>query len=229
MDNLTDLVFKEFEKAGYRSEDGLLWKHQTYMDFWIVVRPEGDYDLSILQEEIYGKLTSEREREPEMEKNTSLLILNLVGEAGKNRQRIIEDENDVYVYKKYVIQYTRQEWDDVKGLIEREGVPYDELLMRADLFKKMRADHNGSWGLLYTIAHKLPFVAMTVTKKDYEISEDVHVQADLEGLLAWVDTIEAPERKTASDGEITGVKNAIASMINEEIARQNENRANTPA
>ena len=226
---MTDLIFQEFEKAGYRSKDGLIWKHQTYMDFWIVVCVEGEFNLSKLQEEFYEKLTAEREQEPEMEKNTSLLILNLVDEAGKNRQRIIEDENDVYVYKKYVIQYTRQEWDDLKVLMNHEGVPYGELLMRADLFEKMRSDHNGSMSLFYTIAHKLPFVTMTVTKKDYEISEEVHVQADLEGLLTWVDSIGTPERKTASEGEINAVKNAIASMINEGIAIQNENRANTSA
>ena len=220
MVNLIDLIFQEFEKAGYRSKDGLLWKHHAYLDFWIVVCAEGVYNLSKLQEEFYEKLAAEREQEPEMEKNTSLLILNLVDEAGKNRQRIIEDENDVYVYKKYVIQYTRQEWDDLKGLIEREGVPYDELLMKAELFEMMRADHNGSISLLYTIAHKLPFVTMTVTKKDYEFSEEVQVQADLENVLAWVDSIGAPERKTASEGEINAVKNAIASIINEEIAIQ---------
>lgn len=229
MEHLTDLIFQEFEIAGYRRKDGLLWKHQTYMDFWIVVFIEGKYELSKLQDDIYESLAEKREQEPEMEKNTSLLIVNLVVEAGKNRQRIIEDENDVYVFKKYVIQYTRKEWGDLKELIEHEGVPYDDLLMRADLFEKMRADHNGSLSLLYTIAHKLPFVTMAVTKKDYEISDDVHVRADLRGLLAWVDFIAAPERKTASDGEIDVVKNAIASMINEEIAIHNENRANSPA
>lgn len=229
MENLTDLIFQEFEKAGYKSQDGLLWKHQIYMDFWVVIRVEGKYELGKLQEDIYEKTEVEREREPEMEKNTSLLILNLVDETGKNRQRIIEDENDVYVYKKYVIQYTQQEWDELKGLMDHEDVPYDELLMRADLFERMKADHKGSMSLLYTIAHKLPFVTMTVAKKDYNISEEVHVKVELEGLLAWVDSIDAPERKTATEDEITGVKNAVASIINEEIARQNENRANTPA
>jgi hypothetical protein len=228
MERITDLIFQEFEKAGYRSKDGILWKHQTYMDYWVVACADGRYELRELQDEIYENLAEEREREPEMEKNTSLLIINLVDEAGKNRQRIIEDENDVYVYKKYVIQYTQQEWDYLKGLIEREGVPYNDLLMRADLFEMMRVDHNGNLSLLYTIAHKLPFVTMAVTKKDYEISEDVHVQADLEGLLSLVDSIAAPERKTVSEGEINAVKDVISSMINEEIAIQNENRANTP-
>lgn len=229
MENLTDLISQEFNKAGYRSNDGFLWKHQSYMDFWIVVHVQGDYLLSKLQEDIYEKLEAERTNEPEMEKNTSLLILNLVEEAGKNRQRIIEDENDVYVFKKYVIQYTQQEWDEVRGLIESESVPFEELLMRADLFERMRANPNGCLGLLYTIAHKLPFVTMTVTKKDYEISDEVHIQAELTGLLDWVDAIETPERKTASEEEINVVKNALASMINEEIAIQDENRANSPA
>lgn len=229
MENLTDLIFQEFQKAGYGSKDGFLWKHQSYIDFWIVFHVKGDYLLSKLQEDIYERMEEVRTREPEMEKNTSLLILNLVDEAGKNRQRIIEDENDVYVFKKYVIQYTQQEWVDVKELIEKENVPYEELLMRADLFDRMRANQNGSLSLLYTIAHKLPFVTMTVTKKDYEISDEVRIQEDLKGLLDWVDAIGAPERKTASENEINAVKNAVASMINEEIAIQDENRTDSPA
>lgn len=229
MENLTDLINQEFEKAGYRSDDGILWKHQNYMDFWFVVTKEGDYELSPLQEAVYSNLEGVRNQEPEMEKNTSLLILNLVDEAGKNKQRIIEDENDVYVFKKYVIQYTWKEWEDIREIIEGEGVPFEELLMRADLFESMKADHNGSLSLLYTIAHKLPFVTMRVTKKEYEISNEVKVPEDMQELLAWVDSVRPPESKTVKEEEINAIKDTIASIITEENSGNHEDRANTPA
>ena len=78
MVNLIDLIYNEFERAGYISSDGFLWKHQKYKDYWVVREVAGDYILTELQNLIVGKLAEERAKEPEMEKNTSLLIIRKV-------------------------------------------------------------------------------------------------------------------------------------------------------
>lgn len=228
MENLTDLIYHEFEKANYESVDKLLWKHKFYMDFWFVYAIDGNYELEEVQNQVYEGLSELRMKEPEMEKNTSLLILNKVGKDGKNRERIIADENDVYVFKKYVIQYTQEEWEAIRTAIE-EGVPLSDLLMKEEHFASLKESPNGPLGLLYNIAHKLPFVTMNVTKKDYGISDELHVPERMRSVLMWVDEIPKWERKSPTDDDIDAVKRAIERMITEELNTNDENTRNTPA
>lgn len=225
---MTDLICCEFEKANYESADRLLWKHKIYMDFWFVYMIDGNYELEEVQNQIYERLSELRKKEPEMEKNTSLLILNKVEKDGKNRERIIADENDVYVFKKYVIQYTQEEWESIRTTIE-EGAPLGDFLMKDEHFASLKENPNGPLSLLYNIAHKLPFVTMNVTKKDYGISDEVHVPERIRSVLMWVDEIPKWERKSPTDDEIDVVKRAIEKMITEELDTDDENTRNTPA
>lgn len=228
MENMTDLIYREFEIANYKSTDGFFWKHKIYMDFWFVYAIDGSYELEEVQNQVYERSSELRMKEPEMEKNTSLLILNKVEKDKKNRERIIADENDVYVFKKYVIQYTQEEWEAVRTMIE-EGVPLSDILMKNEHFASFKESPNGPLGLLYNIAHKLPFVTMNVTKKDYDIPDELHVPEKMRSVLTWVDEIPKWERKSPTDDDIDTVKKAIESMITEELATNDENTRNTPA
>ena len=137
MENLIDLINNEFERAGYFSSDGFLWKHHKYKDFWVVCIVGEGYVLSELQNKIVEGLTDERSREPEMEKNTSLLIIHEVEDSSENVERVISEENDVYVFKKYVLQYTAAEWNCVKSLYADGSIALSDILMRKDIFEKL--------------------------------------------------------------------------------------------
>ena len=96
MENLIDFIYLEFEREGYNSTKGLLWKHHTYKDYWVVCYVENEYDLMHLQQWVLKETAEERAQEPEMEKNTSLLIVNKVEKGKVNQERVIADENNVY-------------------------------------------------------------------------------------------------------------------------------------
>lgn len=228
MENLTDILFREFERAGYISDDKFLWRHSTYTDFWVVLAIDGEYDLEQEQNRILDGLLEMRKKEPEMEKNTSLLILNRVNKEGRIFERVIADENDVYVFKKYVIQYTQEEWDAIRNMIEDE-VPLSDILMKNEHFAALKETPGCPLNLLYNIAHKLPFVTMNVTKKDYDFTDEIHVPERMETMLAWVDEIPKWERKNPTDDDIDAMKKAIERMIIEELVANDENTGNTPA
>lgn len=225
---MTDLIFREFEKAGYMHADKLLWMHMSYTDFWVVLAIDGEYDLEKEQNHIYDNFSEMRKTEPEMEKNTSLLILNRVGVEGRNRGRVIADENDVYLFKKYVIQYSQEEWESIRSVIE-DGAPLCDLLMKEEHFASLKEAPSSPLSLLYNIAHKLPFVTMNVTKKEYDISDELKVPGKMESMLMWVDEIPKWERKSPTDDDIDAVKRAIERMITEELAANDENTGNTSA
>ena len=222
MVNLIDLIYKEFERAGYISSDGFLWKHHKYKDYWVVCEVAGDYVLTELQNWIVGKLAEERVKEPEMEKNTSLLIIRKVDSSSDNLERVISEENDVYVFKKYVLQYTEVEWNCVKTLYVDGSIPLSVILMRSDIFEKVRDNQCCPEALLYRIAHKLPFATMYVAKKEYEYSNNIVVPDVMNLLMEWVDGIPAWEGKTPSEQELNAMKELVQTKVESETIERHE-------
>ena len=222
MVNLIDLIYKEFERSGYISSDGFLWKHHMYKDYWVVCEVAGDYVLTELQNWIVGKLAEERAKEPEMEKNTSLLIIRKVDSSSDNLERVISEENDVYVFKKYVLQYTEVEWNCVKTLYVDGSIPLSVILMRSDIFEKVRDNQCCPEALLYRIAHKLPFATMNVAKKEYEYSNNIAVPDVMNPLLKWVDGIPAWEGKTPSEQELNAMKELVRKIVESETIERHE-------
>ena len=134
----------------------------------------------------------------------------------------------MYVFKKYVIQYTQEDWDAIRNVIDDE-VPLSNILMQEKHFASLKANPDSPLNLLYNIAHKLPFVTMNVMKKDYDITDELIVPERMESMLAWVDDVPKWERKNPTDDDIDAVKRAIERMITEELATNDENTGNTPA
>ena len=222
MVNLIDLIYKEFERSGYISSDGFLWKHHKYKDYWVVWEVAGDYVLTELQNWIVGKLAEERAKEPEMEKNTSLLIIRKVKSSSGNLERVIAEENDVYVFKKYVLQYTEVEWNCVKTLYADGSMPLSDILMMSDIFEKVRDNQCCPEALLYRIAHKLPFATMNVAKKEYEYSDNIVVPDVMNPLLEWVDEIPACEGKAPSEQELNAMKELVQTKVESETMERHE-------
>lgn len=222
MVNMIDLIYKEFERAGYISSEGFLWKHHMYKDYWVVCEVAGDYVLTELQNWIVGKLAEDRAKEPEMEKNTSLLIIRKVDSSSDNLERVISEENDVYVFKKYVLQYTEVEWNCVKTLYVDGSIPLSVILMRSDIFEKVRDNQCCPEALLYRIAHKLPFATINVAKKEYEYSNNIVVPDVMNPLMEWVDEIPAWEGKTPSEQELNAMKELVQMKVESETMERHE-------
>lgn len=215
MENLIDLIHNEFKIAQYEEIGQRIWKHLAYNDFWVTVSLEGEYELDKLQEDIFASLEGVRKDFPSSEKSTSLLIIQRVGSnAEKNPHRVIEDENNVYYFKKYVIQYTEVEWNEVKTLID-EGRSLGELLMETDVFEQLKHNVKSANRLLYTVAHKLPFIMMRAERKPYDPNPNITVGAELQHLLERIDEFRDMQGRNATEDELIEASTFIDQWINE--------------
>ena len=215
MENLIDLIYDEFKIAQYEEIERGVWKHHVYNDFWVTVSLEGEYELDKLQEEIFASLEGVRKGFPSSEKSTSLLIIQRVGSnAEKNPHRVIEDENNVYYFKKYVIQYTEVEWNEVKTLID-EGRSLGELLMETEVFEQLKQNVKSANRLLYTVAHKLPFIMMRAERKPYDPNPNITVGAELQHLLERIDEFRDMQGRNATEDELIEASTFIDQWINE--------------
>ena len=202
MENLIDLIYNEFKIAQYEEIGQRIWKHLAYNDFWVTISLEGEYELYKLQEDIFASLEGVRKDFPSSEKSTSLLIIQRVGSnAEKNPHRVIEDENNVYYFKKYVIQYTEVEWNEVKTLID-EGRSLGELLMETEVFEQLKQNVNSANRLLYTVAHKLPFIMMRAERKPYDPNPNITVGAELQHLLERIDEFRDMQGRNSTEDEL---------------------------
>lgn len=215
MENLIDLIHNEFKIAQYEEIGQRIWKHLAYNDFWVTVSLEGEYELDKLQEDIFASLEGVRKDFPSSEKSTSLLIIQRVGSnAEKNPHRVIEDENNVYYFKKYVIQYTEVEWNEVKTLID-EGRSLGELLMETEVFEQLKHNVKSANRLLYTVAHKLPFIMMRAERKPYDPNPNITVGAELQHLLERIDEFRDMQGRNATEDELIEASTFIDQWINE--------------
>lgn len=219
MEYLINLIRSEFEVAQYLplDKEGLWWKHEDYNDFWLICPVEGDYDLEALQEQIYADLAPLRKDYPESEKSTSLLILQLVKDhCRKNPQQIIDVENNVYYFKKYVIQFTPEDWKATQQAIPTDFQNLGQMLMRPDVFEQIKSDENSPFYLLYTIAHKLPFVMMKAERRDYNPTPAFAFNAELQPVFALTEGVSDMVGRNASDEELIAAKAMVTRYINTE-------------
>ncbi len=215
MENLIDLINSEFAKADYEPLTDRLWKHREFDDFWMICTICGDYNVDELQEKVYNNLEPLRKDFPESEKSTSLLILqNLDDVAQHNYQKVIDDENNIYFFKKYVIQYTDDEWDAAHSLIAQGFNGLGELLMKTEVFEQVKLHENSPYHLLYTIAHKLPFVMMHVERKEYDPNPTIIINEELQSLFNWIEELPDMVGRYLDNAEIETAQNAIDQWIN---------------
>lgn len=221
MENMIDLINEEFVRAGYEQLYDRIWKHREYNDFWIVCSISGDYNVDGLQETVYNDLAAFRKSFAESEKSTSLLILqHFDNVAQRNQQKVIDDENNVYLYKKYVIQYTDDEWNGARPLVSHGFNGLGELLMQTEVFEHVKRNENSPFNLLYTVAHKLPFVMMHVERKDYEPNPVINITLELQPLFNWVEDQPEIAGKNPSDAEIQVAHAAIDQLISSQNNEQ---------
>lgn len=199
METIIDLIINEFQKAGYRIiavNDDIFLKHKEYGDFWIIHYCY-DFDLKE-QEDIYNRSKETLPEYKEADKNTSLLIVMNTRQADDTlRKRIVDIENDPFLFKKYVLVYNDKELGNLQKVIA--GKEISKLIMERDVFQKLKdesvQDGIGCYHLLYSLAHKLPFMMADVKPMDSDGLINTYQAKDDNDAMAyeWLKNIEDPK------------------------------------
>ena len=169
-DAFNGFIQKQFEENGYSvlgivHEDVLFLKNNEHEDYWLVaVGVESYQNQDILFEEMQSSFYKEC---PLAVKNTSLLILYDTDIDLLESNTLIEIENDPLYFKKYVLCYTNESYEDLAAMLQDSSVA--DLAMEDDMFDRMLKETElGAVSLLYGIRHKLPFISIKEQNADRE-------------------------------------------------------------
>lgn len=170
MINLLKRTFEDFEYVQIEnncSGDLYLYNHKYKKDFWAILKVKNkiSYDEVLNVKNTCQKYFG---NDKSSQKNTSLLILLSINNITvESLNEVIEWEEDPYDFKKYVIIYTPSDELDLRELNISNIQSY---LMNPEVFRKLKEEDPvnsvGCYHLLYSIAHKLPFVMMNVEPQE---------------------------------------------------------------
>ena len=186
-------LFKQFNYEEVGGADDISFiKHKDYADFWIIVNAVDAFKLED-QETIAEKAkTTIFDQHKEAEKNTSLLVLLEVEQISESiLDAIIEIENDPFYFKKYVLAYTPKSSKETIGKFSPEN--FSPILMQPESFKALKDEVEVSdpYHLLYSIAHKLPFLMTDVKIQDTTLLSNQYTPSeDLLDAFNWMQSID---------------------------------------
>ncbi|WP_295684262.1 ABC-three component system middle component 1 [uncultured Fibrobacter sp.] len=168
METIKELIKILFEKAEYECVEQsniLLYRHKRYSDFWIIV-DELNIDKQI---ELFNKMSKYRVQFVDMEKNSTVLVLNNENAEYKlNAGQCIELENDPCFFKKNVLSYNPKTVNKLtKSLDAKSGQNLKDFLFDETSFEKV-IDGDDVALLAYNIAQKLPFILLDVKAQENE-------------------------------------------------------------
>ena len=162
MGTFKEFILGEFAHNNYTflgkvQNDICFLKNNEHDDYWLVAEGYGSYEKQEdLYQGVYEKFGFEY---PLFEKNTSLLILyNYEGDS-LDSFRLVGIENDPLYFKKYVLCYTNESYENLASMLQDSSVA--DLAMEDDMFDRMLKETElGAVSLLYGIMHKLPFISV---------------------------------------------------------------------
>ena len=188
-------TFQQFSADYVKDCDCWVVKHNdaTIHDYWII-----SYDFDIKQQgKIFEKIHETKiAQDPSFNKNLSLLYvkrmdfidLSIVDES------IIEIENDPYYFKKYVLAYTDDSYEQLFKLVTEDfsGVSLSDIMMLPESFSKLQNEKSfGPYHLLYSLAHKIPFLTMEVKPKNFDEVAKLSIDDDDKFLMDWISRIDS--------------------------------------
>lgn len=186
-------LFKQFNYEEVGGADDISFiKHKDYADFWIIANAVDAFKLED-QETIAEKAkTTIFEQHKEAEKNTSLLVLLEVNQISEDiLNTIIEIENDPFYFKKYVLAYTPKSSKETIGKFSPEN--FSPMLMQPQNFKALKDEVEVSdpYHLLYSIAHKLPFLMTDVQVQDTSLLSNQYIPSEeMLDAFNWMQSID---------------------------------------
>ena len=191
MNNFITELFKQFNyEVIDEAEDISFFKHINYKDFWIIVNAVNAFKLED-QETIAGKAKTIFAQYKEAEKNTSLLVLLQVEQICEGiLDDIVEIENDPFYFKKYVLAYTKSSKEAIKQYSIKN---FPSILMQPRNFQALKneAEVSDPYHLLYSIAHKLPFLMTDVQVQDTSLSSNQYIpKEEMLDAFNWMQSID---------------------------------------
>lgn len=198
MENINDIIINEFNEWGYAQVGEVdvrpFFNKVNDTDYWLVSNVLDDFNN---QGRIFDIIMEQSTDMKFVEKNLSLLLLVDMDDPNNKKNDAIEIENEKSYFKKYVLKYNQE---SVKGLIdiinEKKAKSIAELILDNQCFNKLQSDIGQLTPntLLYSIAHKLPFIMINTTPIA-RTGVDLIITKDLNSLMQWVanapnDTIE---------------------------------------
>lgn len=182
------IIHNEFINHGYYPLEETVgldyYKHETFNDFWIACYDDFILDnQSELFERYLAKFVSDY---PTIKKNTSLVI---VAEEGlRSTEEIVAIENDPYLFKKYYLPFSQESVDGLCDLLNLQGggmMSIDRLMVNPAVFAELKRENEGGvYHLLYSIAHKLPFLPVHVNHEEV-LSTDFMLNLEQDKCLRW--------------------------------------------
>lgn len=184
-------LFKQFDYEVIHKNDHISFiKHKDYADFWIMKDSVNEFNFEE-QETIADKAKTTFAQHKEAEKNTSLLVLLEVKQISEGiLDTIIEIENDPFYFKKYVLAYTEYSKKTIEGFSHEN---FTSVLMQSESFKALKdeSDCSGPFHLLYSIAHKLPFIMTDVKMQDVTLLSNQYTPSEeLQDTFKWMQSID---------------------------------------
>lgn len=169
-DAFNGFIQKQFEENGYSvlgivDTSVLFLKNNEHEDYWLVAVGVKSYQN---QDNLFEEMQSTFYKEyPLAVKNTSLLILYDTETNLLESNALIEIENDPLYFKKYVLCYTDESYNELTDKLK--GLSVADLAMNNEVFTSMMNENVfGPASLLYSIMHKLPFIPLKQTTVDKE-------------------------------------------------------------
>lgn len=203
-------LFNEFHYMVLNEVENLSFvKNCDYSDFWIIVSVVGTFNLED-QETIAEKAKTIFAQYKEAEKNTSLLVLLQVDQISEGiLDAIVQIENDPFYFKKYVLAYT----ESSKETIEQFSIEnFSSILMQSKNFQALKDESEVSdpYHLLYSIAHKLPFLMTDVQVQDTSLLSNQYIPSEeMQDAFNWMQSIDF-----GAEDFTTEVLNKFENLIN---------------
>lgn len=196
MKNMKDIILSEFIRAGYEKvevDHVLFLKHKTNHDFWVCTEA---FELEY-QHELFEKAIGLWKQYRESEKNISVLILKKVEHLSEEEiEWSIGVENDPLFFKKYVILFQKSQCQMLNEIVTSDR-PLVSVLMQNAVFQHLKGEkeNDGPYSLLYSIAHKLPFITLEVQRSEYKMDECFFEKPEQQELSDWLEQLPEGEEE----------------------------------
>lgn len=195
---MLELICTEFEQWGYtlrKEMDGvLLYASNVGYDYWVIC---SNIDIITIQKRLFDQLKEFSGELDFIEKNITLLLL-IDNEGDFRDLDTIKVENNKSYFKKFVLRYTTESVVNLDKLLEDKGVDsIANLLLSEQCFNNIKNDSSSlnEIALLYSIAHKLPFIPVISETKERSVVDFHFSSPELCELFEWVERAPTGERE----------------------------------
>lgn len=174
MESIINSLFEEIGLEAQLTEFGKVhyFKEANQFSFWLVIEAT---DLGTIIENQPNFFTAAKEllKNEWFDKNANLLILyKSVSESSVEKNRLIDIEENPFLFKKQILVYTESEKEKLLEAIADSALTtkkfFEQKLLSNSIFEqhKTNLNNNAFESLLYRVAHKVPFLNINVVQKD---------------------------------------------------------------